>query len=274
MRLHVEHVTRYAFSHPQRRLVQLLRVTPSSYAAQHVIDWHITADCDARIRPGRDGFGNTTSMLYVAGPVNAITLTVSGEVLTDDRAGVVDDATEPLPPELFLRPTALTRPDQAIESFARSIADAEADPLTRMHLTMARLLSQIRFEPTLDAVERDAATAFAASSGVCQDHSHIFCAVARAMGLPARYISGHLFRRDGAARQQASHAWAEAWIPDLGWVGFDPANGISPDDAYIRVACGLDYRDAAPVAGTRVGGGDETLEVDVHVSQARSQSQS
>lgn len=272
MRLRVEHVTRYAFSKPQRRLVQLLRVTPGSHAAQHVLDWRITVDCDARIRAGRDGFGNATSMLYIDGPVTGIALTVSGEVLTDDRAGVVEDAHEPLPPELFLRASPLTRADTAIEKFARSIARAERDPLQRMHLIMARLLAEIRFVPTLDAVERDAATAFAGSSGVCQDHAHIFCAAARAMGTPARYVSGHLFRRDGAARQEASHAWAEAHIPGLGWVGFDPANGISPDDAYVRVACGLDYRDAAPIAGSRMGGGDETLSVDVHVDQARGQS--
>lgn len=273
MRLDVEHITRYAFSKPLHRLVQLLRVTPSSFAAQHVVDWKIAADRDARIRPGHDGYGNAISMLYIDGPVDSIELTVSGEVLTDDRHGIVDDAAEPLPPPVFLRNTELSRSDDAIRAFARDVEQAEADPLKRMHLLMSRLLNEIRFEPTLDAVERDAPTAFAANRGVCQDHAHIFCAAARSIGIPSRYISGHLFRRDGATQQEASHAWAEAYLPDIGWVGFDPANGISPDDAYVRVACGLDYREAAPIAGRRLGGGEETLKVDVRVTEAQAQQQ-
>ena len=101
----------------------------------------------------------------------------------------------------------------------------------------------------------------------------MFIAAARLMGIPARYISGHLFRRDGVHAQEASHAWAEAWVGDLGWVAFDPTNGISADDAYVRVACGLDYRDAAPVAGARSGGGAENLAVEVAVSETQQQAQ-
>ena len=273
MLLNVEHVTRYAFSQPQRRLVQLLRMTPVDFASQHVVEWHIDVDCDAKIRTNADGFGNVLTMLYIDGPLENMELSVSGEVLTDDRSGVIEDAPEPLPAAAFLRSTQLTKADEAIRNFAAEIQKAETDPLKRIHLLMSRLLNEIRFEPTLDAVERDAATAFAANKGVCQDHSHIFCSAARAMRIPARYISGHLYRRDGAEQQEASHAWAEAYLPDIGWIGFDPANGIAPDDAYIRLAVGLDYQDAAPVAGRRLGGGDETLNVDVRVTQAQHQSQ-
>ena len=108
---------------------------------------------------------------------------------------------------------------------------------------------------------------------MCQDFAHIFIAVSRRLGLPSRYVSGHLFRRDGAHVQEAGHAWAETWIDDLGWTAFDPVNGISADDAYVRVACGLDYRDAAPVAGARAGGGAEELTVEVKVSEAGRQTQ-
>lgn len=273
MRLCVDHKTDYSFSQPQQRLVQLLRMTPTDFSGQHVVEWHIDVDCDARLRDHKDGFGNSVTMLYIDGPVSNIALRVSGEILTDDRAGVVQDAPEQLPSEAFLRQSELSKADEAIRTFAADIAAAKDDPLERMHLLMSRLLEEIRFEPTLDAVERNAAEAFAANKGVCQDHAHIFCAAARSIGIPARYISGHLFRRDGAEQQEASHAWAEAYLPDIGWTGFDPANGISPDDAYVRVACGLDYRDAAPVAGRRMGGGDEKLAVDVRVTQAQSQKQ-
>jgi transglutaminase-like putative cysteine protease len=88
------------------------------------------------------------------------------------------------------------------------------------------------------------------------------------MGTPARYVSGHLLRRDGKDDQEAAHAWAEAWIPDLGWVGFDPANGICSTDRYVRVAAGLDYRGAAPVRGASYGGGGERLAVRLNVRDA------
>ena len=74
-------------------------------------------------------------------------------------------------------------------------------------------------------------------------------------------------------RQEAGHAWAEAYVPDVGWVGFDPANGISPTDAHVRVAIGLDYLGAAPVRGTRKGGGAEALTVTILVDQAAGQMQ-
>ena len=103
---------------------------------------------------------------------------------------------------------------------------------------------------------------------MCQDYAHIFIACARSGGVPARFVSGHFLRSDGMVNQQAGHAWAEAFVPDLGWVGFDPANAICTTDAHARVAIGLDYLGAAPVRGTRYGGGTETLTVAVKVDQA------
>ena len=94
---------------------------------------------------------------------------------------------------------------------------------------------------------------------MCQDLTHIFIAAARSIGIPARYISGHFHRNDGVIDQDAGHAWAEAFVPILGWVAFDPANGICATDAHVRVAVGLDYLGAAPVRGTRYGGSGETL---------------
>jgi transglutaminase-like putative cysteine protease len=85
------------------------------------------------------------------------------------------------------------------------------------------------------------------------------------MGVPARYVSGHLSRQDGKHDQDAAHAWAEAWVENLGWVGFDPANGICPTEHYVRVAVGLDARGATPIRGTSYGGGQETLTVALNV---------
>jgi transglutaminase-like putative cysteine protease len=129
------------------------------------------------------------------------------------------------------------------------------------------------FDTSATSIHTDAAAAFADGRGVCQDLAHVFIAAARAQSIPARYVSGHLLRQDGAEFQEAAHAWAEAHIDGLGWVSFDPANGISADEHYVRVAVGLDYRDAAPVAGARYGGGVETMSVGLRVSQTGRQTQ-
>jgi len=269
MHLRIEYRTHYAFSQPQRRLIQLLRVTPQSFDGQAVVDWRVEVDCDARLKRHVDGYGNAVTMLYVDGPIDRIGLTVCGEVLTEDRAGMVQGTAEPLPLPLFLRPTAQTLPDVAIAAFAHDVASGHGDALAVLHSLCTELHRHIRFDPGEGNPHREAAATFADGHGVCQDHAHVFCAAARLLGHPARYVSGHLWRTDGAVVQPAAHAWAEAHVEGYGWIGFDPANGISPNDAYVRVAIGLDYRDAAPVAGARVGGGAETMEVEVAVAQAQ-----
>jgi len=278
MRLSVRHVTTYSYAQPARGIIQLLRATPLSFTGQNVLDWRIDVDVDARLRDHRDGYGNVTHMLYVDKPVSQLSVSVSGRVLTEDRAGIVVGLPNDLPPQVFRRATPLTEAGPAIVALARTLATGPDPALGRLHNLNARLHETMRFDTEATAADTSAEQACAAGHGVCQDFAHMFIAVSRALGVPARYVSGHLFRRDGAHVQEAAHAWAEAWVGDLGWVAFDPTNGISPDDAYVRVACGLDYRDAAPVAGARSGGGAEQLTVEVAVSetaqQAQSQSQS
>jgi transglutaminase-like putative cysteine protease len=108
---------------------------------------------------------------------------------------------------------------------------------------------------------------------VCQDLTHIFIAAARSIAIPARYIGGHFQRNDGVTDQEAGHAWAEAFVPELGWVAFDGANGLCATDAHVRVAVGLDYLGAASLRGMRYGGAGEALSVKVHVEQAAWQTQ-
>ena len=106
-------------------------------------------------------------------------------------------------------------------------------------------------------------------SGRTKDKNIGYIAAARYLGLPARYVGGYFHRADGVTAQDAGHAWAEVHLETLGWVAFDPTNGISATDAHVRVAMGLDYLGAAPVRGTRFGGGGESLEVAVTVAQAQ-----
>jgi transglutaminase-like putative cysteine protease len=196
-------------------------------------------------------------------------------VETRDTHGLVLGAVERFPPSLFLRETTLTGADEAITRFAAQAREqSTGGTLDLMHLLLQRLHREMVFDPDPTHPATTAAEAFALKRGVCQDLTHILIAACRSLGIPARYIGGYFHRVDGVIDQQAGHAWAEVFVPDLGWVGFDAANGICPTDAHVRVAAGLDYLGAAPVRGTRYGGKGEHLAIAVRVAQASHQSQS
>lgn len=273
MLLTIDYTTRYRFTAPQDRLLQLLRVTPPSHDGQAVLEWSIETDCDSVLRSITDGYGNPANMLYIAGPIAELTLDVTGLIQTEDTVGIVRGAPEPLPPVVFLRDTPLTHASAAMADFAAGLEKMDAARLDTLHLLNRSLHERFAFQPGMTVVSTSAADAFDAHTGVCQDYAHVFCSVARLLGLPARYVSGHLYRRDGEEDQVAAHAWAEAWVEGTGWIAFDPANGICADDAYVRVAVGLDYADAAPTAGSRKGGGEESLSVEVRVREAQEQQQ-
>lgn len=269
MQLSVRYSTSYRYERAAARHVQLLRVTPSSFAGQNVLDWRVDVDSDARLREHRDGYGNIVHMLYVDHPVDALTIDVSGRVLTEDRTGIVEGLPNDLPQQIFLRTTPLTEAHGSLITLAHALDAHDHNPRDLLHHLVERLHLRMRFDVEATAVGTSATEAYEAGHGVCQDYAHIFCAVARLLRIPARYVSGHLLRRDGLNVQPATHAWAEGWCPDLGWIAFDPTNGICADDAYVRVACGLDYRDAAPFSGTVDGGGRQEMEVRVEVQQIR-----
>ena len=115
------------------------------------------------------------------------------------------------------------------------------------------LLERVPYRAGLTNPATSAENAFEIGGGVCQDHTHIFISAARLLGYPARYISGYLLTGD-RLEQNATHAWAEVFLQSLGWVGFDVSNGISPSEAYVPIAVGLDYCDAAPVSGINYDG--------------------
>jgi transglutaminase-like putative cysteine protease len=120
-------------------------------------------------------------------------------------------------------------------------------------------------------VGTSAAEALAGGAGVCQDFAHVFLSAARALGQPARYVGGYLHAGEGGQGAPASHAWAEAWVPDLGWVGFDASHGVCPTERYVRISVGLDYADAAPVRGVHRGTGEHSMQVRVQVAEVAAQ---
>jgi len=274
MRIRISHETTYRYDTPPNSVIQMLRLTPRNHDGQYVVNWRVALSEDCLLHQHEDAFGNISHFFTAEGPFNELSIAVEGEVDTHDTKSVVSGAVERFPVGMFLRETALTQPDDAIIDFADSAREATgSDPLALLHTLMTALNREIAFDTDPTHSATTAAEAFALRRGVCQDLAHIFIAAARYLGIPARYVGGHFYRADGVTAQEAGHAWVEACVEHLGWVGFDPTNGIGTTEAHVRVAVGLDYLGAAPVRGTRFGGSGEILKVAVHVDQARQQSQ-
>lgn len=267
MRLTIDHRTRYHFSEPQARVVQLLRMTPLDFGGQTVIDWRIDVDCDARLREGRDGYGNITTMLYVDGPVDAVSIMVRGDVLTDDLAGRVKGTLEPLPPLFFMRATPLTLADEAV----LALADPGEAGFERALALNAAVHNAVTAEPGRTSKTRTAAEVLSEGRGSVRDCAHVLLAAARGSGYPARLVSGHCLDGPNAGSHKSAHCWTELFIEGAGWIAFDPSTGRSPGDSYVRVAVGLDAGDSTPLSGTRRGGGIEELDVEVRVAMSQTQ---
>ena len=274
MRIRISHLTNYRYEKPASSVIQMLRLTPRNHDGQYVTRWRIDVSTDCRLDQHDDAFGNITHAFTAEGPLGELDILVEGEVETRDTQGVVRGTVERFPPSLYLRETALTSPDAEIAGFAAANRDAvDGDALKLLHRMLEHLHEDITYDTDPTHSATSAAEAFALKRGVCQDLTHIFIAASRSLGIPARYVGGYFHRQDGVREQDAGHAWAEAFVPELGWVAFDPANGICATDAHVRVAVGLDYLGAAPLRGTRYGGAGEVLSVKVKVAQAAQQTQ-
>ena len=270
MLIRVEHTTTYRYEQAPRAITQILRMTPMQTDGQHIRRWSVEPDFDARLHKGEDAFGNITHTLYVDSPPEQLSLHVTGEVETSDTAGTLGLIPEKLSPLVYLRDTPLTASNAAISDLAASLS--QGSTLERLHRLMADISGRMTFRVGATTVHNTAAEVLSLGEGVCQDYAHLFIATARRMGIPARYVSGHLFREDGMNLQEASHAWAEAYVADIGWIGFDAANGICPTDRYIRIGAGLDYLGAAPVRGSSIGGSNESMSVHIEVMDLRNPS--
>ncbi|NNM72629.1 transglutaminase family protein [Enterovirga aerilata] len=274
MRIRISHQTRYIYESPARSVLQILRLTPRDSESQHILWWRLEPSVEGRLKPFEDAFGNLCHDFAPDHPVEDFTIAVIGDVETHDTAGMVRGTVERVPDPVFLRETPLTAADDAIRTFASEHGrHADRDPLGALHAVMSAIHRTIAFDTDPTDAATTATQAFSLGRGVCQDLTHIFIACARHLGIPARYVSGYFHRADGVADQEAGHAWAEAKVPHLGWIGFDPANSISTTEAHVRVAIGLDYLGAAPIRGSRRGGGGEKLDVRLRVDTARRQVQ-
>ncbi|NVE93536.1 transglutaminase family protein [Altererythrobacter lutimaris] len=266
MRLSIRHTTRYQFAQPVAHALQRLRLTPKATQGQEILDWSMEFEnAEVELEYDDQHFNHTTLVAVEPGASNVV-VTCQGKIDTQDNAGVIGIHSGHLPLWSFLSQTKLTKPGPSMRDLMRDLPAVADAPLDFLHALSAAIRTDVSYAKGQTNARTSAEEAVEAGTGVCQDHAHIFIGAARANDIPARYVSGYLMMND-RIDQEATHAWAEAHVEGLGWVGFDISNGISPDPRYVRVATGFDYRDAAPLTGISYGGSDELLSVEVAVEQ-------
>ncbi len=264
MQLTIDHETVYRYDDVVSHSTQYLRLTPPDSSHQRILSWQLELPVAAS--ESTDAYGNILHVLTLDTPHSEIRLRAHGVVETCDEWA---DETEALPPPVFLRDSALTEPCDAIRALAAGHADAiAAAPEAGLTALMLAVADAMPYTSGVTAAGTSAAQAFALGAGVCQDHSHVFIAACRSLGLPARYVSGYLLTDRDA--HVASHAWAEVYAAGR-WLGFDVSNRQLPDRHHLKLAVGLDYSDASPVRGVRRGGGCEALQAHARVTEADQQ---
>lgn len=267
MRLSIQHATTYEFSDAVSYGLQQLRLIPKSRRGQSVLTWNTSVSGARQELEFDDQHMNRVWLVAFDGDTTQINVLSQGEVETVDTSGVVGQHAGFTPLWLFTRPTALTQVGDGVRSIAKDLTGRGTADLGVLHEMSARVLDRLPYVKDQTSAITPAEEALQGEGGVCQDHAQIFCSAARLLGFPARYVSGYLLV-DAEGTQEAGHAWAEAHVDGLGWVGFDVSNQISPDERYVRVATGLDYAEAAPIHGLRLDAGvTETLSVDIQVQQ-------
>jgi transglutaminase-like putative cysteine protease len=267
MLLTVDHLSLYRYSKPVRGVVQSHRLTPSSFDGQRVLNWDVTVSDGQKGGTFRDGAGDLVQAWSIQGPVSEISVSVKGTVETTDLSGILRGHRERVPPQCYLESTFATMADAALAELSDS-ADACGGGLDAAHRLASLIADSIEYCSGSTEAATTAAEALAQGKGVCQDHAHALLSVARRASIPARYVSGYLHSSSDGTLHEAAHAWAELWLPDLGWVGFDPANRCCPDERYIRLGSGLDAMDAAPIKGIARGQGAESLDVRLAVQHS------
>lgn len=277
----VKHVTDFAYSEPVSESITEVYMHPRSDGGQRCLNFKLTTIPRAAITAFSDHNENTVHYFDIAAPHS--TLRVTAEALMEMHALPVLPAS--LEPDHWqeldrlttahdfwttLTPSPRTPITQQVERFALQIdAQRRADPLTFLRELNTAIYESFEYIPNSTAVDSPIDDALSARSGVCQDFSHVMIALARRVGIPCRYVSGYLYYRHASDRStpDATHAWVEAYLPTLGWIGFDPTNNILAEERHIRVAVGRDYDDVPPTRGMFKGTVETQLHVEVHITQ-------
>lgn len=278
----IRHMTRFRYSEPVSQSFMELRMQPRSDTFQRCLSFRVAIHPKARTRTYGDYLGNTVHHFDIPGQHKQ--LTIAAEALVEMRD--FDDLPESLPPESWqaldtlahtdydmVLPSPFTHSTELLEALARELrVERRDDPMSLLRELNTAIFKAFDYELNSTKVDSPIDDALTSRQGVCQDFSHIMIALVRGLGIPARYVSGYLFQRKANNRiyrsaEDASHAWVEALLPQVGWVGFDPTNNVICGARHIRVAIGRDYSDVPPTRGVFKGSADTELSVGVQVSE-------
>ena len=266
MKLLVRHQTVYRYAANAGRVAMRLKLMPVNTPAQTVLEWQVSVNGEPLNGFRANSYGEMETIWIRHDQLDHAIIVAEGVVDTRETHGVVGSPPSRVDPRYFLRDTALTRASDGIAAMARDLPDS-GGTLARLHALSAAVSDAVSYRSGVTTSATTAAQAFALGAGVCQDHAQIFVAGARAIGIPARYVSGYLLAGEGNELHE-THGWAEALVPELGWIGFDPSNRVCVTERYLRVACGLDADEAAPIRGSITVAGDIWIDADVRIAQA------
>ena len=266
MRLKIFHQTSYHYESPVRYALQQLRLTPKSNRSQKIVSWTTSVEGGREELEFTDHNNNRVVLVSFEEGCRSVNICCEGEVDTEDAAGIIGKHGGYAPLWYFKRSTGLTSAGRNVKQLVKELGDGFDDDVAKMHGLMELVEQKITYETGKTDPDTTAEDTLEVGHGVCQDHAHVFISAARQMDLPARYVSGYLMMND-RVDQDAAHAWAEVYIGGVGWIGYDVSNKISPDQRYVRVATGLDYKEAAPVSGMRFGEGEESMVVSLQIQQ-------
>lgn len=255
MKFEIVHSTRYHYTGPIAETVMEVRLRPMDGNGQRCLDFRLELSHGIKAKTYVDGYGNQVHYFNLVRPHTALNVisrsTVETGLAPDDDPGeeLVQD---------FLRFRSPVKDVKGVRELAERhpIADASSEEavLLALDALTVTISQEFTYDTTVTNVYSVVDDVLALKAGVCQDFAHLFIAVARAMGVPTRYVSGYIhLPKWGNRATTASHAWAEAWIPGRGWVGYDATHPVRTTPHHVRLAVGRDYSDAAPTRGVYVG---------------------
>jgi transglutaminase-like putative cysteine protease len=276
----IRHLTRFRYHRPVSESIMEVRMHPRSDQHQHCLSFSLSVSPRCRVFTYRDQYGNNVHHFDIPGDHEQLVIVAESLVeqqiemdipalLAPDAWGELDamvaegDYGEMLLPSTFAQPTpALLKMAEELGAVRRD------DPLMVVHELNKRIYEYFEYVPRSTRVDSPIDEAIASRQGVCQDFAHTMIALLRHIGIPARYVSGYLYRgREDHDRSlpDASHAWVEALMPHLNWIGFDPTNDLIAYNRHIRTAVGRDYSDVPPTHGVFRGKAESELYVAVQV---------
>jgi len=268
MKLEIVHSTHYRYSGPIAESVMEVRLRPMDGAGQRCSDFALELSSGIKPRTYMDGYGNNVHYFNLVKPHSRLSIT-SRSIVETGLAQETDVGEELVQDFLRFRNPAMDVPGVRALAREHAIADpssAEAIEQALDELTLA-INRDFAYDRSVTNVYSSVEEVLDLRAGVCQDFAHLFIAVARAMGVPARYVSGYIHFAGERGATTASHAWGEAWVPGKGWIGYDATRPVRTSEHHVRLAVGRDYSDAAPTRGIYVGSATGSMKVSVRTRE-------